>query len=233
MNQSPTIPFIIYSRIRKKLSVLKRKLLLLSNTPSSTFNNIYFNNLWGDSESISGPGSRLDRTDKIRAAIPGLITDYNFQSMLDIPCGDFNWMKTINLQISYIGGDIVTDLIQQNIQNHQNQSRQFQVIDLLNDELPEVDLILCRDCLVHFSTNDIKKALKNIKMSKSKYLLTTTFQRLQTNSNIVTGEWHKINLVNPPFLLPNPILYIDDAYDSPNYFDKCLGLWKISDIPYD
>lgn len=224
---------LINTYIRKQLSKIRRKFHLLKQKPSSIFNEIYVKNSWGDQESKSGPGSRLDRTDKIRIALPRLLSKYDCQSLLDIPCGDFNWMKMLDLNIEYIGADIVIDLIEHNIQEYQSELRQFRVANLLNEKLPEVDIILCRDCLVHFSTKDIRKALKNIKLSGSEYLLTTTFPKLRTNRNIVTGEWHKINLVNPPFLLPDPIEYIDDSYESPNYFDKSLGLWKISDIPDD
>ena len=35
--------------------------------------------------------------------------------MLDIPCGDFYWMKEVDLKdIEYIGADIVDELIKKN-----------------------------------------------------------------------------------------------------------------------
>jgi hypothetical protein len=34
--------------------------------------------------------------------------------LLDIPCGDFNWMKLLNLGVDYIGADIVGELIAEN-----------------------------------------------------------------------------------------------------------------------
>ena len=209
---------------------MHRKMLLFGQKPSAVFSQIYENNLWGDQESFSGPGSRLDRTEKIRTSLPGLLTKYDCSSLLDIPCGDFNWMKQLNLNLLYIGADIVPDLIEQNTKRYQNENRQFQVLNLLSDALPKVDIVLCRDCPVHFSTNDIKKAITNIKVSGSKFLLTTTFSNLDVNHNIVTGEWHKINLLLPPFNLAEPIDQIDDSYNSPNYFDKHLGLWRLSDI---
>ena len=68
-------------------------------------------------------------------------------------------------------------------------------MDLINDDLPKVDLIIVRDCLVHFSNKDIFKAIENIKQSKSKYLLVTTFSDLKKNENIVRS-WNLIVILN-------------------------------------
>lgn len=106
----------------------------------------------------------------------------------------------------------------------------FVVLDLIESEFPTVDLVLCRDCLVHFSDRLVKKAVANIKRSQSKYLLTTTFPRHSTNARIVTGNWRPINLCAPPFSFPEPMLLIDERESAPND-DKRLGLWRIQDLP--
>jgi hypothetical protein len=198
---------------------------------AQVFDEIYTRNIWGDGESISGPGSRLDRTDKIRAALPSTVKRYGCQSLLDIPCGDFNWMRTLELETEYIGADIVGELIKLNQERYAGDHRRFVKLDLLRDPLPAVDLILCRDCLVHFSNSDVMAALKNIKASGSKYVLTTTFPDRHKNGSIVTGEWRPLNLSKRPFNLSAPLDLVDDSYDSPNYYDKCLGLWNILDLP--
>jgi hypothetical protein len=46
--------------------------------------------------------------------------------------------------------------------------------DLTRDPLPKVDLVLCRDCLVHLSFDDIYESLDNLRRSGSMLLLTTT-----------------------------------------------------------
>lgn len=218
-------------QIRKTLSKLKRRISLVNEKPQAIFSDIFEHNFWGDSETVSGDGSRLDRTDKVRAALPVLIHDLGIRTFLDIPCGDYNWMKLVEMEIDYIGADIVEPVILQNRSQYTGKNRKFVVLDLLADQLPEVDLIFCRDCLVHFSNKDIFTALKNFKLSGSRYLLTTTFTKRVENQRIVTGEWHPVNLSIAPFFLPEPSLLVDDSYDSPNYFDKQLGLWKIADIP--
>jgi hypothetical protein len=117
------------------------------------FNNIYKNNAWNSKESVSGSGSTLNQTKKIRKVLPKLIQDFKINSILDIPCGDFNWMKEISLNIKYIGADIV-DTLTQNNKKYENNLTHFLTLDATLDRLPKTDLIICRDCLVHFSFKD-------------------------------------------------------------------------------
>jgi hypothetical protein len=96
--------------------------------------------------------------------------------------------------------------------------------------LPKADIIICRDCLVHFSFNDVFSALRNICRNESTYFLSTTFSKHKRNSNIYTGSWRPINLVVPPFSLPDPILLIKEGCTDDGAADKSLALWKIEDI---
>lgn len=62
------------------------------------FNDLVNNNKWCGKESLSGTGSDLSQTRIIAAEIPLLLKELNIHSMIDIPCGDFNWMKTVPLE---------------------------------------------------------------------------------------------------------------------------------------
>ena len=82
------------------------------------FDKIYTNNFWsaGQSESVSGRGSTLSGTVKIRKILPALWKKYNVKTFLDVPCGDFNWMKEVDKKnIVYIGGDIVKSMVDENV----------------------------------------------------------------------------------------------------------------------
>jgi hypothetical protein len=191
-------------------------------------------NSWKDTESRSGPGSNWANTAGVRAGLPVLCTNLAIRSMLDIPCGDFYWMKELDLGLDrYIGADIVDELIQAN-QVYASGQKAFLVLDLLKDDLPQVDLVFCRDCWIHFSFKDIFHSIANIKRSGSVYLCTTTYTRLDKNRDILTGEWHPINLQIPPFSFPTPIQVIDEkpvqGIDT-LYPGKALGLWKTVDLP--
>src|SRR5208282_2567940 len=66
-------------------------------------------------ESQSGLGSYLCETEGVRAALPILTRELDVLDFLDAPCGDFNWMKEVDLGVrSYVGFDISLDIIHSN-----------------------------------------------------------------------------------------------------------------------
>ena len=206
--------------------------LLFTKPSKLDFTEIYKKNIFGSAESHSGEGSTLIQTQTIREEIPKLLEKYNVQSFLDIPCGDMNWMKLVNLgQVQYIGADIVQEIVEKNQRLYQNDKRSFQHLNLITSHLPRVDVIFCRDCLVHMDFNDAIAAIQNMKKSGSKYLLTTTFTNRSKNENLY-GIWRPLNLQKPPFALPQPILLINENCTEANkqFTDKCLGLWRLDEI---
>lgn len=196
------------------------------------FTEILENNAWKGANSASGPGSDLDQTKTLIEELPLLLSKLGVSTMLDVPCGDFYWMKFLDLKnTKYIGADIVRELICQN-KKYESRKISFVHADLLRDELPRADLVLCRDCLVHFSFADIDRALRNIRRSSSEYLLTTTYPDICQNSDIITGGWRALNLQLEPFNLPAPLHVIVEGCTerSGTVRDKSLGLWKVKDI---
>ena len=75
----------------------------------------------------------------------------------------------------------------------------FNTMNLTTDSLPKYDLVFVRDCLVHLSYTDTKKALSNTIDSRSRYLLTTSFVDRERNFNIASSEWRPINLEKQPY----------------------------------
>lgn len=204
-----------------------------SNSTQETFKVIYDKNLWNEKESKSGVGSIELNTKKIRENLYSLLKKYNINNFLDAPCGDFNWMKTINFdKIKYIGGDIVEDIIIKNTDLFKNESRTFIKIDITKDKLPDVDLIFVRDCLVHLNDLLIFDFIKNLKSSNIKYLLTTNFPFTKNNYNITTGNWRPINLQKKPYNFPKEIdILWEETSEGGNQFpDKSLFLFDISKI---
>ena len=215
--------------LNKKLLFIK-VLRIKTKSNEKIFTEIYKKQSWGGT-SKSGPGSDLRETQKVREYLPKLLEKYVISSILDIPCGDFNWLKEINLDsVSYIGGDIVDDLIQNNSKLYATKNKKFIKMDIINDHLPQMDLVLCRDALFHFSYSDIFKSIKNIGKSKSKYLLSSSYLLSTTNQDIVTGGWTRLNLLNKPFNFPKPLEIIHEGDFGEEKLDKSLLLWKISDL---
>jgi hypothetical protein len=203
----------------------------------SIFTEIYEKKYWGNKESVSGSGSTLDQTKNIIGILPTIFQKHDIKSVLDLPCGDFNWMKEVNLsEVIYHGADIVSDIVSENTKRYTQSNLSFFKADILKDLLPPVDLILCRDCLVHFSDKHVWRAIRVIQQSKIKYLLTTTFPRRAKNPAIVTGSWRPLNLQAHPFYFPDPIAIYFEGTEEMNgaYADKALALWEVAKIsnPY-
>lgn len=193
---------------------------------NNIFDYYYQNNTWGDSESVSGPGSTLAYTENIRTKIPELVEELGVFIILDSPCGDFNWFRAIewNRSISYIGADIVKPLIDKNQLLYGDASKRFISLDITNDKLPEADLWLCRDCLFHLSYKDITIAIQNFLTSDIRYILTSNHQNCTKNKDITTGSFRLLNLELPPFNLGKPIMVIDDWIEG--FPERQLCLWE-------
>jgi hypothetical protein len=214
-------------RLREIYIKLKDRALFAKRDQMKTiFSKIYANGGWSE-ETVSGIGSTIQATSIIRHELPLLLKHIGATTMLDAPCGDFNWMREVDLTgIHYTGVDVVAELIVQNQQLFANEAREFQVLDITKDHLPKVDLILCRDCLIHLSLHNAMQAIKNFKASGSSYLLTTTYTDLAKNSEILTGQWRPINLQAAPFNFPSPIKLIVEL----PLEGRSLGLWELSGL---
>lgn len=204
-------------------------LFIRASNLEEIFTHIYETNVWKSKESVSGIGSELLTTSEIRKALPSLFKRFNIKTLLDCPCGDFWWMKEVDISYldCYIGGDIVKDLIIKNKDVYESDKKQFIHIDIVASSLPYADCILCRDCLVHLSYGDIFKALTSCKKSRSRYLLMTTFPNLKANRDIQSGRWRPLNFELPPFNFPSPKILISENYKDSG---KHLALWDLNDI---
>lgn len=203
-------------------------------TPSQVFARIYQSNRWNGRESVSGRGSDLDQTADVVAGVPALLREIGAASLLDVPCGDFNWMQHADLAgIRYTGGDIVPDLIERNRRRFRREGVSFAVIDLTADDLPDADVLMVRDCFVHLSYDLIGRALENVRRSNITWLLATTFPDAPENRDIVTGQWRRLNLERPPFRFPPPERRIVETYFPAGHanHNKSPGLWRVADLP--
>ena len=222
----------ITRRVRRSRRAVTRALAkgLPQETIERRFRRIYRMNLWRGSDSRSGPGSSLEETAVVRGELPRILASVGARSLLDIPCGDFFWMREVPLDLDrYIGADLVSGLVEDNNRLYGNEVRRFVRLDIRTDPLPKVDVVLCRDCLDHLAFTDIRASLDNVARSGAQYLLATTYPD-RTNEDIRTGDWRPLNLQAAPVGLPSPIELINERSRKPGYPDKSLGLWRVSDI---
>ena len=212
---------------------MKKQNMPNEKSVKNIFTEIYKMNYWKGNESISGTGSEFSQIRTIIEELNPLIKKFNIKTVLDLPCGDFNWMKHIDLSnINYLGIDIVDEIVKNNKIRYSKNNINFKRKDLITDSISRFDLIINRDCLVHFSFFDIYKSLQNIKNSQSRFLLTTTFPNRNFNADISTGQWRPLNLQISPFNFPKPKLIINENCTEENnaYVDKSLALYLIDEI---
>jgi hypothetical protein len=198
----------------------------------SRFEYIFDTNLWGDDHSRSGVGSTLAETETLRREIPLLLKELGARTLLDIPCGDFGWLSLTDLGVEYVGADIVEALVEQNTSRYASETRRFVRLDLTTDPLPQADVVLCRDCLVHLSYANIRRALDNVKRSGAKYLLVTSFPEATNNRDIEDGDWRLLNFQLAPFCFPPPArTIVENCIEAGGaYRDKSLCLWPVADL---
>lgn len=198
------------------------------------FTHVYWDGKKRNLESLSGVGSTLVQTSKIRKKLPILLSDFNITSIIDAPCGDFNWMIEIisDYQGKYLGIDIVQPLIKDLNHRYASDRISFENHDLMSVVLPPADLLITRDFLFHLSFEDINKFLINFKKSNIKYLLTTShhLDHCHINKDIKTGDFRAIDLFKKPFHFP---LQFADSFE--DYVDpeppRSMFLWKRDDLP--
>ena len=75
------------------------------------FTKIYLDNSWQSRETKSGVGSEIAETKNVVNKLPELINRFDIKTIFDAGCGDWNWFKEIEIDVNYLGGDIVIPLV--------------------------------------------------------------------------------------------------------------------------
>lgn len=195
------------------------------------FTKIYTTNKWKSKETRSGGGSEIRQTENIRTWLPQLVKGENIKSLTDAGCGDFNWMKTLNLKLHYYGYDIVPEMIQSNQRKYgtrQYPTRDFFEANILKDKLHKAELSMIRDVLYHLSFSNVWKAIKNVSRTTTHYLLLTSCT-CPENVDIRDGRYRTLNLLMPPFTFPAPLQTFPDTHVSDEREEEML-LYRIEDI---
>jgi hypothetical protein len=117
-------------------------------------------------------------------------------SVADVGCGDFIVGKqTVELFKKYYAIDVASELIQFHKDNNTRDNLEFVKLDITSDELPNVNIVIARQCLQHLSNNQIDKFLTNLPRDL-RYLIVSEHvpsRSFQSNIDIKTG--HETRLV--------------------------------------
>jgi hypothetical protein len=216
------------------LSKLKQssenRIHLTHNSLFSRFDQIYRSGTWVNidtQKSYSGLGSEIQTTEVIRSKLPGLLSKLGCETLVDVGCGDFNWLSQVSLPCKYIGCDIVSSVVAKNTDRYANDKREFIILDATTQAIPRNDVVLCREVLFHLSFEDIFRIVRNIIDSGAGFVILTSDNSIWFNSNIISGDFRNINLCRAPFSLPRPYnTIIDDVVRR----GRILGVWKTSDL---
>jgi len=148
--------------------------------------------------------------------------------MLDLGCGDFNWMRHVELGVDYIGADLVPQIIRENQARYSGERVNFMVFDGIRDPIPNgVDVILCREVLFHLSFRHALGLLKNICRSNAVFFIATQIYTGKGNIDIHSGGFRSLDLTREPFSFPEPLDRIPDDAISAN---RSLAVWRIADL---
>jgi hypothetical protein len=175
-----------------------------------------FSRAWSsDGETPCGQGSRLVNTADMRPALQALLIKYGIDSIDDCGCGDFNWVKQLNLGgIDYIGYDVV---------DRRRYDLPFEVKDIIRDELAECALIICKDVFIHWTNEMIQAALSNFR-DYTNYLFAETTPGIDNSlRDLSAGGFSRVNLEGLPFNLGTPMEIIQDPT-----FRRVYGWWDIT-----
>jgi len=195
-----------------------------------TFTEIFESNLWGSAETRSGPASQLDWTNVTVGALKDVIQNYDINSMLDIPCGDANWIwQVFELLDTYVGADIVEQAaITNSVKYASLKNVQFISADIVTDKFGKFDIVMTRDLFMHLSNANVLKALDNIKASGSKFLFVSSDRKVKFNEDTFDGGYRPINLAISPFDLGQPIQYFEERQLFTDDFERGLALFAIN-----
>lgn len=224
-----------------KSSEITRKLIVPDRCDTPTrghFDKIYSGAIWGaklrnvsdfyseaawpqkDSRknSASGPGSNLGHsTETSLKIVKKAIAKYHVKSMIDIPCGDANWIfdsfVTDSLPL-YLGLDVTSAVIEVNKQRYAHHiNKIFEFWDATTCTLPKFqmgldgmptsfDLVHVRDVIQHMTLAQGVNFFCNVFNSGARVLITTTYPH-STNKNITEGDFYLNNLSLEPFSFPD------------------------------
>jgi SAM-dependent methyltransferase len=173
------------------------------------FTQIYDNGVWGyneDGTPSSGWGSFYENTRPYFNFLLDFMNTHQPTNVLDIGCGDWAFSRYIDWKnMNYTGIDVVKSVVELDQQRFGAHNITFIHGDFLTMELPEADLLICKDVLLHLTNADISIFLEKIKDKYRYCLITNDIIKggetvISTNRDLSNrGENRPLDLNKPPF----------------------------------
>ena len=207
---------IVSERVQNFFGRAYYLLLRLTNSSHSNadiFSKIYESGMWGGdgSAAFSGLGSRGELLSSTVDAVNMLIADSNAHSILDIGCGDGEFVSELlrrNVSLKhYCAIDVSRQALTVAKQKTDDFRAHFEVIDASSAAFEYYDLVLIRQVLQHLSNETIQSILDNIDHCGSLLVIEhrPSDSTATPNKNIPTGASTRrfknsfVDLSKPPF----------------------------------
>lgn len=131
------------------------------------FTSIYREQAWGSGVSRSGPGSDPEITRPYVSFVREALDRLDVASVLDLGHGDWlMWPSDSFSDVNYYGVDVAQDLSDQVSKTFGSSTRRFSRADAVTMTFPQVDLVLCKDVLMHLPNGDVRQVLTKFKSAR-------------------------------------------------------------------
>ena len=190
-----------------------------------------------------GKGSSLNYAQEVMAALHVIIGQLKRYlgvervRLLDIPCGDLQWMHRFLLtrsDVDYTGVDIVADVISRHRAAFRGRPWKFVNMDVVTQPInvSEYDLIMTRMMMQHLAQGDVIRVLHNFSnitdhQHRPVFLLATTFSNTKVNMQMKVNSSRRFELFNleiSPFRLQTPLCLFRDGPPRSGHY---MGLWRL------
>jgi SAM-dependent methyltransferase len=186
------------------------------------FQDAYGRGQWGaesGTEFFSGAGSRGACANVYVECISKMIERHRHENdrplaVVDLGCGDFSVGRELlkrTANMTYVGCDIVPELVQAHAKNVQDPRASFRELDIVTGDPPDGDICLVREVLQHLCNSDVGRVLKKLGKYKHVYVTEARPMTLEGPPNPDkpsgpgvrwdwrTGRGRGIELDQPPF----------------------------------
>ena len=188
-----------------------------------------------------GPGSSLDFAQETIAGLHVIIDelkrylDTERVRLLDVPCGDLQWMRRFletRSDVDYTGVDIVSKVIEHHRSTFADRDWKFLNLDIVSESInfSDYDLIMTRHMMQHLTHTDVIRILhkfSNVTMlhpQRPIFLLATTYPNTAFNQKLDVqnlGRYILLNLEIKPFRLEPPLCLCGDGEA------HFMALWRL------
>jgi SAM-dependent methyltransferase len=163
---------------------------------SAAFTEVYRRDVW---QGGSGRGSTPDNTLEYRDALQTLLRmSPDIKRVVDLGCGDWAFSRLVDWSgVDYLGVDAVDDVVQANRRAFGERAR-FRTVDITGESLPDGDLVILKDVLQHWPTEEILRFLPRLRRYRYA-LITNCAYGDDLNTDIAMTGYRPLDLREPPF----------------------------------